>query len=305
MILNRQAVGYRLDSPLAWTPRSRTKQYFRSLTTSKSGTLGLVVVVAVLIGTIGAPLLAPHDPYAGDLRDRLVPPIWESGDSEFILGTDALGRDILSRLLYGGQVSLLVAFASVVLAGLIGATFGALAGYFGGYVSTVMMRLTDVQLAVPFTVLAIAVAAALGPGLRNTLIVLVVTGWPLYARLVRADVLAILNQEYISAAKAIGCGHLRTILVHVLPNAASSFIVAASLSVARMIIAEASLSFLGLGVNPPRPTWGGMIAEGRDYLLTNMWVIVMPGVALLITVVAINMFGDWLRDAMDPTLQAH
>jgi peptide/nickel transport system permease protein len=263
----------------------------------------LIVLVVVLIGTIGAPLLAPYDPYTGNLRDRLVPPMGQSGDSRYILGTDALGRDVLSRLLYGGQVSLLVGFASVALAGLVGATFGLLAGYFGGHVSTVMMRLTDIQLAVPFTVLAIAVAAALGPGLRNTLIVLVITGWPLYARLVRADVLAILNQEYIAAANAIGCGHVRTILTHVLPNAASSLIVAASLSVARMIIAEASLSFLGLGVNPPRPTWGGMIAEGRDYLLTNWWVIVMPGIALLITVMAINMFGDWLRDVMDPTLQ--
>jgi peptide/nickel transport system permease protein len=155
-----------------------------------------------------------------------------------------------------------------------------------------------------FTVLAIAVAAALGPGLRNTLIVLVITGWPLYARLMRADVLSIVNNEYVTAAKSVGCGHWRTIRTHVMPNAMSSLIVAASLSVARMIIAEASLSFLGLGVNPPRPTWGGMIAEGRDYLLTSWWVIVIPGVALLITVMSVNLLGDWFREYSDPSLQA-
>jgi peptide/nickel transport system permease protein len=252
---------------------------------------------------IFAAQLAPMVPTEQDVTTRLLPPFTTSDRGFHVLGTDALGRDILSRTIWGARVSLLVGVITVAVAGAIGVLLGLIAGYVAGGWGTLIMRVADVQLAIPFLVLALAVVAAVGPSLVNLIAVLGVTGWVLYARVVRSEVLSLKQREYVQAARALGVPTARILFRHILPNTASSIIVVATLQVARMILFEASLSFLGVGVPPPTPTWGGMVSDGRDYVTVAWWVSTLPGLALFVTVLGVTLVGDRLRDVLDPRLE--
>jgi peptide/nickel transport system permease protein len=261
--------------------------------------LGLVCLAAVT-----APWIAPHDPRAQVLERRLVPPAWTAGGQwAFPLGCDHLGRDILSRLIYGSRVSLVVGITAVLISGLLGVSLGLVAGYHGGRLDALIMRLVDVQLAFPFILLAITVVAVLGPGLRNVIIVLGVAGWMYYARVVRGQVLALKEKEFVAAARALGAPTRLIIPRHVLPNVLTPVIIVATFAVATNVITEASLSFLGLGVEPRIPSWGSMLSDGRAYIGRAWWLTTFPGLAILLTVLSINLLGDWLRDRLDPRLR--
>jgi peptide/nickel transport system permease protein len=262
------------------------------------------VLLAMAAAAVLAPRLAPWDPGRQMLLKRLRPPAWQArGLPEHPLGTDHLGRDILSRILHGGRISLGVGVSSVVLAGVIGVTLGLLAGFHGGRVDAAIMRVVDVFLAIPYILLAMGVVFALGPSLLNVILVMGATRWVQFARVVRADVLSIREREFVSGARARGNRSLRLLLRHVLPNALTPIIVIATLELAFMIIYESALSFLGLGVQPPTPTWGWMLSEGRNYLSTAWWLATFPGLAIMLTVLAVNLLGDWLRDTLDPRLR--
>ena len=279
------------------------RRFLRKFLRSRLAAFGLAVVLLVVVGALTATWISPFDPAAQDILRRLLPPLSRSEDGLHLLGTDALGRDVLSRLIAGSRVSLLVGVLSVVVSGVIGVTFGLIAGYDDKRAGRVLMAITDVQLAIPFLVLAIAVVAVLGPSLFNLVMVLGLTNWVQYARIVRAEVLVLRNREFVLAARALGASTPRILLVHLLPNVTSSIIVVSSLQVAKMILFESSLSFLGLGVPSTIPTWGSMIADGRDYVAHAWWVAAIPGLAIFITVVAINLVGDRLRDMLDPRLK--
>jgi peptide/nickel transport system permease protein len=223
--------------------------------------------------------------------------------SYHILGTDHLGRDVTTRLFYGGRISLLVSLSSVVLAAAAGLLIGLLAGNFGGAIDSVFMRIVDLQLAFPFILLALAIVALLGPSLQNIILVFTITSWPIYARTVRPMALSLREKEFVEAARAAGAGHGRVIFRHILPNIASPLIVVASFEVAKMVILEAAMGFLGLGVPPPTPTWGNMLADGRDYIRTAWWLTTFPGLAIMVTATGINLLGDALRDIFDPRLK--
>lgn len=283
--------------------RGRSRIVVRLLR-SRSGLYGLVIVVLFVAIALLAPVLSPHDPFVQDLNLRLTPPFWQSGGAfSHPLGTDPLGRDILSRLLYGSRVSLLVGVATVAVGSTVGILLGMVAAYQGGALDNLVMRLADVQLAFPSLILAIAVMAILGPGLWNIIIVLSITSWVTYARIARGETLSLRAREFILAAQTVGVSKTRILLLHILPNILPVAIVVASFAVAQVIIAEASLSFLGIGVPPPTPTWGNMLAEGRDYVTTAWWLPTFPGVALMVTLLGINLLGDWLRDVLDPRLK--
>jgi peptide/nickel transport system permease protein len=265
---------------------------------------GLSVLLVMGGAAVLAPQLAPWDPARQMLLKRLRPPMWqERGLREHPLGTDHLGRDILSRILYGGRISLGVGLTAVTLSALIGVTLGLVAGFFGGRVDAVIMRIVDVFLAIPYILLAMGVVFALGPSLFNVILVMGVTRWVQFARIVRADVLSIREREFIAGARARGSRPLRLLLHHVQPNALTPIIVVATLELAFMIIYESALSFLGLGVQPPTPTWGWMLADGRNYIATAWWLATFPGLAIMLTVLAVNLLGDWLRDTLDPRLK--
>jgi peptide/nickel transport system permease protein len=262
-----------------------------------------VIVVSAALATL-APALAPADPVHNDLLARLTPPAWMAGGSwAHPLGTDTLGRDVVSRLLYGARVSLIVGVSAVVLAGVLGVLLGLVSGYYGGRLDDTLMRLGDVQLAFPALVLAIAVLAVVGSGLGNVVLVLGVTGWVTYARIARGETLSLRHREFVEGARALGARDAEILWRHVLPNVLPSITVVATFSVARTIIAEASLSFLGLGIPPPAPSWGAMLDEGRNYLTTGWWLALFPGLAILAVVLGINVVGDWLRDTLDPRLE--
>jgi peptide/nickel transport system permease protein len=262
------------------------------------------VLAVVCLTALAAPWIAPYDPQDQVLERRLLPPAWQTrGTWTFPLGCDHLGRDILSRLIYGSRISLLVGLTAVVISGILGVSLGLMAGYYGGRLDTVVMRLVDVQLAFPFILLAITVVAVLGAGFRNVIIVLGVAGWMVYARLVRGEVLALREREFIAAAHALGVPTRTIIPRHILPNVLTPVIVVGTFSVATNIITEASLSFLGLGVEPSIPTWGAMLSDGRAYIGRAWWLTTLPGLAILVTVLAINLLGDWLRDRFDPRLR--
>ncbi len=261
---------------------------------------GLIVLLLVVITAVGADLLAPYGPLAQNLRERLRAPLVGG----HVLGTDNLGRDILSRVMFGSRVSLLVGVSAAALAGSLGILLGLLAGFLSGWWDALLSRLADVQQAIPFLILAIAVAVILGPSLINVVLVLAVTTWVSYFRVVRAEVLGLRESPLVDAARVIGAGRLRIVLRHVLPNVSASMIVIGSVMVANMIIFEASLSFLGLGVPPPTPTWGRMVFEGVQYVDSAWWLALFPGAAIVLTVLAINLIGDWLRDVLDPRLRA-
>ena len=250
-----------------------------------------------------APLLSPHDPILQDVEKRLIPPMGQEGaDPQYLLGTDHLGRDIVSRLIYGARISILVSVSAVALSALLGTLIGLLSGFYGGKVDNVFMRIADVQLAFPFILLAIAIIAVLGPNLQNIIIVMAITGWVIYARVVRAEILSLREKEYVTAVRALGGSNSRIIFNHLLPNVIPPIIVIITLEMARMIIMEAALSFLGLGIQPPTPTWGGMLADGRVYLSTSWWLATFPGLVIMLVVLGINLLGNWLRDILDPRL---
>ena len=280
---------------------SRRGVSLHKLLKSSTATIGAIIVVVVIAVAVFAPWLSPHDPLKQDILRRLQAPSWvEGGSPENLLGTDTLGRDLLSRIIHGSRISLVVGVAAVVLSGGIGVTAGLVSGYYGGRLDSIMGRIADVQLSIPFLVLAIAVVAIIGPSLFNLILVLAITTWVLYYRVVRGEVLSVREEEYIAAAKVIGGSTFRIIFRHVLPNVTASIVVIATLLVANTIIFEASLSFLGLGVPPPAPTWGRMVADGREHIAMAWWISTFPGLAILFTVLGINLLGDWLRDTLDP-----
>lgn len=290
------------EEPIGLKKRVQRSEALRRLMQNRAALLGLLVVLLVVFGALFASLLAPHDPTEQDLSKRLLSPSWqERGEADFVLGGDPLGRDILSRIIYGARISLIVGLLAVLVRGTGGVLLGLLSGYYGGWIDSLLMRLGDVQLALPFLILALAIMAVLGPGLRNVVMVLGITGWIFYARVVRSEVLSLREREFVQAAQVAGARNLRILVRHILPNASASVIVVATLDIAQMIILEASLSYLGMGVQPPTPSWGGMVADGRDYLSTQWWVSTFPGLAIFVTVMSINLVGDWLRDVLDPT----
>jgi peptide/nickel transport system permease protein len=287
------------------TGRGKLKRWMKLLLKSKTGTIGFVIVLAVVLTAIFAPLLAPYDPAKTNASMRLLPPMWvDKGMNEFPLGTDNLGRDILSRIIYGSQISLIVGICSVIVSGLIGVILGLLAGYYGRWTDTVIMRVVDSLLAIPTILFMLVVLAIIGPGLGTLIFVIGITHWVTYARIVRGEVLSVKERDFVRAAKAVGAKNARIIITHILPNVTSSVIVISTMSVATNIILEASLSFLGLGIQPPDVSWGGMLSDGRQYLATSWWVATFPGIAITITVLAIIFLGDWLRDILDPRMKS-
>lgn len=267
--------------------------------------LGLVFVLWVTVTAVAAPWVAPHDPAAQDLMFRLLPPAWgEGGDPRFLLGTDQLGRDIVSRIFHGGRVSLLVGLSATLGAGILGILLGLLAGYRKRLTDTVIMSIAEVQLALPFVVLAIAVMAIIGAGLTNVIVLLIVTQWVVFARVVRSQVLTLEQADFVTAARAVGVSDVRMLFRHILPNTWGATLAIAIPRVSRMILAEASLSFLGLGIQPPTPTWGGMLGDSRPYLHQAAWITIFPGLAIVMTVLGINLLGEWFRVRLDPRQRA-
>lgn len=295
------ASAYLLPPPVPPWVRAR-----RSLIKARWPLLGLVILSIVTFVGIFGPSIAPHDPNRQNLLKRLQPPMETNreGEVEFILGTDALGRDVLSRLIYGAQVSLAVGFVAVFIGGIMGTTLGLIAGYFGGAIDDLIMRVADIQLAFPFILLAIMVLVVLGPGVGNLVLVLGVGQWVTYARIARGETISQREKEYVEAARSMGMRDMRIIFRSILPNTLAPLLVIASFNVASVILSEAALSFLGLGVPPTVPTWGAMLAESRDQLLGGRWwLAVFPGVAIMLTVLSLNILGDWLRDFLDPRLR--
>jgi peptide/nickel transport system permease protein len=264
--------------------------------------VGLAVLGVIFFCALFAPWVAPFDPNAQDVTLRLIPPF--QPDSPFILGTDHVGRDVLSRLIHGARVAWLIGASAVLLSGVVGVILGLISGYYGGLIDDFISWLANVELAFPFILLAIVVAAILGAGLFNLILVLAVVSWVVYARVVRGETLVQREQEFVHAARALGASNTRILFRHVLPNVLTPVIVIATFEFSRMIISEASLSFLGLGVQPAIPSWGSMLADGRQYLATAWWVATLPGLGITVTVLAINLVGDWLRDQLDPRLNA-
>jgi peptide/nickel transport system permease protein len=267
--------------------------------------LGAAAMLLVIVASaVLAPWVSPHDPLAVNIRHRLAPPAWmDGGHVDNLLGTDQVGRDLLSRMIYGGRVSLVVGVVAVAIAATIGVLLGLSAGYCGERTDWAIMTLINVMLTFPFVLLALAVIAVLGPSLANMIIVLGVAGWPIYARVVRAETLANREREFVLAARALGMSHARIIFRQILPNLVSAIVVIATLQVAQVIILESFLSFLGLGIQPPTPAWGNMLGEGRVYMLNSWWIATFPGVAIFVTTLVINLLGNALRDWLDPHLK--
>jgi peptide/nickel transport system permease protein len=276
----------------------------RRLWRLKWGLAAAIVLAAIVGSAIFAAWIAPHDPIDVDIRHRLAPPMWmDGGHADHVLGTDQIGRDLLARMIYGGRVSLVVGVGAVALATTLGVFLGLTAGYFGGRTDTVIMTGLNVMLSFPFVLLALAVIAVLGPSLTNMILVLGAAGWPIYARVVRAETLAIRERDFIVASRALGTGHIRIALRQIFPNLVSPVIVIATLQVAQVIIVESFLSFLGLGVQPPTPAWGNMLGEGRLYMLNSWWIATFPGLAIFVTTLVINLMGNALRDWLDPHMR--
>lgn len=263
---------------------------------SKLAMASIVVLIAFVLIGVFAPLVAPYDPNLQNLAMRLQPPLSE----DHLLGTDGLGRDVLSRLIYGSRISLIVGFSAVLLAAVIGIVIGLVSGYVGGWVDSLLMRIVDAWLAFPFLLLAIAIVAVLGRGLNNIVIALVVTGWVLYARLVRGETLSLREREFVLSARGLGASPVSIALKHILPNCLAPIMVVATLEIGVVIVTEASLSFLGLGASASEASWGGMLADGRAYLTRAWWLATLPGLAIFVVVLAVNVLGDALRDALDP-----
>ncbi len=262
-------------------------------------------LLVVVLAAVFAPLVSPFDPVQQSLRERLKAPTWFPGAGlhRHLLGTDQLGRDILSRIIYGSRISLVVGFAAVMIGGALGGVLGLLSGYAGGIVDEIIMLVVDGQLAFPFILLAIGIIAVLGPSFGNLIIIVGLSGWVTYARIVRAQVLTIKEREYVIAIRGLGGSTWRILARHIVPNTLAPFLVIATLELARTILLESTLSFLGLGIQPPTPSWGGMLSEGRGYLDSAWWISAFPGLVLMLTALVVSRVGDWLRDVLDPTLR--
>lgn len=262
-------------------------------------------LLVVVLAAAAAPLVSPFDPIRQSLRERLKAPALfaEEGRQRHLLGTDQLGRDILSRVIYGSRVSLAVGFAAVIIGGAIGGILGLISGYAGGVVDEIIMLVVDAQLAFPFILLAIGIIAVLGPSFGNLIIIVGLSGWVTYARLVRAQVLTIKEREFVIAIRGLGGSTWRILVSHIVPNTLAPFLVVTTLELARTILLESTLSFLGLGIQPPTPSWGGMLNEGRGYLDSAWWISAFPGLVLMLTALVVSRVGDWLRDVLDPTLR--
>jgi peptide/nickel transport system permease protein len=264
----------------------------------------LAIITLIVLTALLANVLTPYSPTDISLPNRLKPPFWEQGGSlTYPLGTDPMGRDLLTRMVYGARVSLVVGFLGLFVGGGVGAALGLIAGYAGGRVDAFLMRVADTTLAFPIILFAILLVVILGGSLVTVVIAVALVLWARYARVIRGEVLSLRERDFIAQARIAGCSPGRIILVHLFPNILNTLVVLLSLQVGWVIIVEASLSFLGAGVPPPTPTWGSMIAEGRDYIASAWWVSFFPGLAILVTVLAFNLCGDWLRDALDPTMR--
>jgi len=263
-----------------------------------------ILLVFLVIPAIFAPIVAPHEPFQGSLSNRLMPPVWQDGGTtEHLLGTDKLGRDMLSRIIYGARVSLTVSLIAIFVGGIIGTVLGLISGYFGKRTDAVIMRLVDISLALPTILLALVLVAAVGPSFGTVITVLIVLLWARYARLVRGETLAIKELDFIARARVAGASHARIMLRYIFPNVVNSLIVLATLQVGYVILLESALSFLGAGLPRAEPAWGVMVADGRELIVTAWWVSMFPGIAIMLTVLALNLLGDWLRDHLDPKLR--
>jgi peptide/nickel transport system permease protein len=266
--------------------------------------VAFVIIVVMTFVALFAPLIAPHNPTEQSLPDKLTPPAWqEGGSSKYLLGTDLLGRDVLSRLIYGARVSMTVALAALLAGGGVGLMLGILSGYVGGRVDAFIMRVVDATLTFPTILIALLLTVSLGQGLRTIIIAITFIIWARFARVVRGEVLGVKSRDFVALAKVHGCSHLRIMAIHIVPNVMNTFMVLLTLHIGFVIIVEASLSFLGAGIAPPTPSWGQMVADGRSHIAGAWWLSVVPGVAILLVVLAFNLFGDWLRDWLDPRLR--
>lgn len=262
------------------------------------------IILLVVFTGIFANLIAPHSPRVGILSERLTPPAWSSdGSANHLLGTDQQGRDILSRIIHGARVSLLVSAVTLLIGGTVGVTLGLLAGWYGGWIDEIIMRMVDILLALPLILVALVLVVSLGQSLSVILVVLAIWIWPRFARMIRGEVLRLRTMDYIALAQVSGASTFRIITVHLFPGVINTLIIIATLQVGIVILVESTLSFLGAGVPPPTPAWGSMVAEGRDKLALAWWISTLPGVAIMLTVMALNLFGDWLRDTLDPRLR--
>ena len=263
--------------------------------------LPLFILSVVAVAGVFAPLIAPHDPADFELNRSLMPPFWDpKGSSEFLLGTDKLGRDMLSRIIWGARISLIVGFLGVGFAGVVGTTLGLVSGYYGGKTDAIIMRIVDIKMAVPGFLLALVLAAVIGPSLQTVVIVVMLVYWTNYARLIRGETLSVKERDFVALARVAGCSPARILFKHVFPNVVNTAVVLATLQLGTVIIFEASLSFLGLGVQPPAAAWGSMLADGRQHVTAAWWLSVFPGLGIMFTVLACNLTGDWLRDYLDP-----
>ncbi len=271
---------------------------------NKTGAAAAVVIALFILMAVLAPVIAPHNPLRGNLENRLLPPFWQDGGSpSHVLGCDQLGRDLLSRIIYGSRISIIVGVSIVSLTVLCGVALGLLAGYYGGKLDGILSRIVDVLLAFPFLVFALGAISGLGPGLTSLIVALSFKGWVDYYRVSRSEAMAARVSDYVLAARSIGLGNWRIMVSEILPNIVPSAIVLATFGMATMIVSEAALSFLGLGIQPPTPAWGSMVSAGREYLMTAWWISTFPGLAILALVLSINILGEALRDALDPRLQ--
>ncbi|MFD2211406.1 ABC transporter permease [Virgibacillus halophilus] len=279
--------------------QSSIEIFFSRLVRSWTGMLGLLIIIVLLIISIFGQWMTPFDPLHAEFSNKLLPPMTDG----HLLGTDQLGRDIFSRIIGGAKVSVIIGVSTVFIAGLIGTAVGIIAGFFRGWIDVILMRIVDVQLSFPFILLVLVINAVIGTGLRNIVISLAIGGWVIFARVIRSEVLAIREKEFITACIATGVTRLEILVKHIVPSLFTPMIILGSLQIGTYIIAEASVSFLGFGVQPPIPAWGNMLNEGKDYIFSSWWLITFPGLAIIITTLGVNLFGDWLRDTLDPELK--
>ncbi len=265
----------------------------------------IILLLVLVVPAIFADVIAPHEPLEapGGVRDRLEPPVFAGGSWKYVLGTDKVGRDMLSRIMHGSRISITISVIGIAIAGTIGTTLGIISGYFGGRVDAVIMRLVDVSMSIPPVLLALSLATALEPSFQTVILVVASLLWAIYCRQVRGDTLAVRQQDYIAKARVSGASHLRIMTQHILPNITNTLIVLATLQVGFVILLEAGLSFLGVGLSRPAPAWGLMVADGREVIIIAWWVALWPGLAIMLTVFGFNLLGDWLRDRLDPKLR--
>ncbi len=277
--------------------------YFRALVADRVALVALSFIVLVIFSSIGANIVSPHDPYEQSIRMRNKPPgtaALQEGKLPHVLGTDALGRDSLSRLIFGSRISLTIGFATVLISGTLGVTLGLLAGFYRGGIEDIIMRVVDLQMSLPGLLMALFVLFVLGPGFQNLILVMVITRWMVYCRITRSMMLSLREQPYVEAARTLGCSDRRVILRHMVPNLMSPLMVLATLEIATMMLSLASLDFLGLGIQPPESSWGLMLAQGREYITSAWWLVTFPGIAILLTALAFNVLATWVRAVTDP-----